>query len=640
MYILGISALYHDSAAALINDDEILAAAQEERFTRIKADRRIPVNAIGYCLREAGIAPAQLDAVIYYDDPVLTLDRTVCNARAVSAEDPAAVQGADAPIQSPGSAFGEKMWIEKILRDLLGRIGKDDRLHVCRHHISHAASAFYPSPFEEAAILTVDGVGEWDTTAIGVGEGSDIRLLRTIGYPHSLGLLYSAFTYFCGFRVNYGDYKLMGLAPYGEPVYADLIRSKLIDIKDDGSFRLDLDYFDYQYGRAMTNDAFAALFGGPRRAPEDTITKREMDIAASAQAVTEEIMIKLARTARGLTGKRQLVMAGGVALNCVANGLIAREGIFDDIWVQPAAGDAGGALGAALAYRYMELGMPRPKPGKSSQETGCPVAKADSQKGSLLGPSFSTEEICGFLDGIGAPYHICPAGPSERTPEKESLPRTAARLLADQKVIGLFHGRMEYGPRALGARSIIADPRSDKMQSHLNLSIKYRESFRPFAPAALAEKAGEYFDISCFSDDRLSPYMLFTCPVTKGVSEAAGSFKEELASDPDLIKVLTRRRSDIPAVTHVDLSARLQTVNKETDPYFYDIISAFDDLTGCPVVINTSFNVRGEPIVCDPKDAYHCFMNTEMDVLIMENVILYKEEQPDEERRHDRYEPD
>lgn len=591
MYILGVSALYHDSAAALIKDGLILAAAQEERFTRIKADSSFPENAIRFCLEQAGIFPADLDAVIYYDDPVLTLDRFASSVRA------AAGDAADLLAFGEESVYGSRMWIEKTFRDRLGMIGKKDKLHVCRHHLSHAASAFYPSPLGSAAIITVDGVGEWETTTIGAGSGRDIRFLKTLSYPHSLGLFYSAFTYFCGFRVNYGEYKLMGLAPYGEPVWADLIRDRLIDIKEDGSFRLDLGYFDYQHGRSMTNDAFADLFGGPRREPADEITKREMDIAASVQLVTEEIMIRLARTARRITGEKDLVMAGGVALNCAANGRLAREGIFDRIWVQPAAGDAGGALGAALAYYHMHEGMPRSLPGRG---------ESDLQRASRLGPAFSSEEIQSCLDAIGAPYH--------RHDDQRGLFAEAARLLDAQKVIGIFHGRMEYGPRALGARSIIADPRSGEMHSHLNLSIKYRESFRPFAPAVLAEKADLYFDA-----EGPSPYMLFTCKVKEGAGH----------DDPG-----------IPAVTHVDGSARLQTVDERTDPYFYGIISAFDELTGCPVVINTSFNVRGEPIVCTPEDAYRCFMNTEMDALIMEDVILYKEEQPDAEKRHDRYDPD
>ena len=607
MYILGVSAFYHDSAAAIIKDGEIIAAAQEERFTRVKLDRSLPVNAIDYCLEACGIRGSDLDAVVYYDDPLLTMQRYLYNVAAIGDDKDELVQyGSDA-------MFGEKLWVEKLLRDHFGILGKHDRLYVSRHHMSHAASAFYPSPFSDAAILTLDGVGEWNTTVIGEGHGKDIKLIKKIDYPHSLGLLYSAFTYFCGFRVNFGDYKLMGLAPYGEPVYKDLILNKLIDVKEDGSFRLDLKYFDFQHGRAMTSDAFAELFGGPRRLPEEQITKREMDIAASAQAVTEEIVLKLARTARQLTGADYLTMAGGVALNCVANGLLKKEGIFKDIWIQPAAGDSGGALGAALSLYYGTFGGERH------------IVLPDSQKGSFLGPEYTDDEIKQFLDKKMVSYHHV---------ADDEKNRTAARLLADQKVIGLFDGRMEYGPRALGHRSIIADPRSEKMQSRLNLSIKYRESFRPFAPAVLKERCGDYFEY-----DWNSPYMLLCLDVRKK-EDMDPAFKEKLADDPDLTRVINGKRSDIPAVTHVDYSARVQTVDREVDPGFHRLISAFEELTGCGVVINTSFNVRGEPIVCSPEDAYNCFMNTEMDVLILQNYILYKEEQPDSERRSDRYELD
>ena len=609
MYILGVSALYHDSAAALIKDGEIVAAAQEERFTRVKQDLSLPVRAIDFCFKEAGgLKGSDLEAVVYYDDPVLTLERFLYNLRAAGDD------GEDLKKFSFDSVYKEKLWIEKSLRDHLKMLGRHDTLYVTRHHLAHAASAFYPSPFESAAVVTTDGVGEWNTTTVGRGEGNRVDLLKKIDYPHSLGLLYSAFTWFCGFRVNFGDYKLMGLAPYGEPVYADLIREKLIDIKEDGSFRLNLEYFDFPYGRSMTNDAFAGLFGGPRRRPEERITKREADIAASAQAVTEEVIIKTARTAKKLTGEKNLVMAGGVALNCTANGKLEKAGIFDRIWIQPAAGDAGGALGAAMAFYHMHLNKPRT------------VTYPDKQKGSFLGPAYSPDEIRRYLEDNGIPYHV----PQSR----EELFDTAAALLDDQKVVGLFQGRMEFGPRALGARSIIADPRSEKMQQRLNLKIKYRESFRPFAPAVLAERCGDYF-----SPDGDSPYMLF-CRDVKDREDETFSVKEQLLKDDDLTAVVSRRRSRIPAVTHVDYSARVQTVDSGRDPYFYGLIKAFEKRTGCAAVINTSFNVRGEPIVCSPEDAYRCFMNTEMDVLVLQDFILYKEEQPEAYRRNDAYEPD
>lgn len=608
MIILGVSALYHDSAAAIIRDGEIIAAAQEERFTRVKQDKSLPLNAIDYCLSASGgLRGEALDAVVYYDDPLLTLHRFISNVSAVG-EDTADLirDGAD-------SVFRQKLWIEKLLRDHLQTLGRNDRLYVVRHHLSHAASAFYPSPFDRAAILTVDGVGEWNTTAIGRGNGGKIELLKTLNYPHSLGLLYSAFTYFCGFRVNFGDYKLMGLAPYGKPVYKDLIYDHLIDVKEDGSFRLNLDYFDFQHGRAMTNDRFAELFGGPRRMPEGPIGLREMDIAASAQEVTQEIMLRLARTAKKLTGERNLVMAGGVALNCTANGLLEREKLFDRIWIQPAAGDAGGALGAALAFYYAQEGKERT------------VFLPDGQKGSFLGPAFSDDEIGEFLSREKIPAH--------RLDEDDLFDRVA-ELIDEQKVIGLLNGRMEYGPRALGHRSIIGDPRSEKMQARMNLQIKYRESFRPFAPAVLQERCGDYFD-----SPEESPYMLF-CRNVNGCAPANPDLRQELEQDPDLIRIINRRRSGIPAVTHVDRSARVQTVDRERNPYFYRILRAFEKRTGCGVLINTSFNVRGEPIVCTPEDAYKCFMNTEMDVLVLEHFILYKDEQPEEKRRNDRYEMD
>ena len=608
MVVLGVSALYHDSAAALIRDGEVIAAAQEERFTRVKFDRSVPVNAIDYCLSEAGgLRGKDLDAVVYYDDPVLSLHRYLAGLKAAGEDT------ADYKERFEAEMFGKKLWIEKLLRDHLGTLGREDCLYTAKHHLSHAASAFYPSPFESAAILTLDGVGEWNTTTLGRGCGNRIELLKKIDYPHSLGLLYSAFTYFCGFRVNFGDYKLMGLAPYGEPVYRDRILRELIDVKEDGSFRLNLRCFDFQYGRAMVNDAFADLFGGPRRMPEALITKRERDLAASVQAVTEDIIRKLARTVRELTGEENLVLAGGVALNCVANGLLRRDRLFRDIWVQPAAGDSGGALGAALACYYAD--------GKHARTPELP----DGQKGSFLGPGFTDSEIRAFLEKRGLPYH-------ELTDSDRHA--AIADLLDEQKVIGLFSGRMEYGPRALGHRSIIADPRSEKMQSRLNLSIKYRESFRPFAPAVLTERCGDYFD-PAFD----SPYMLF-CMQVKDREDESFDLQKALTENDDLIAVVNRRRSPLPAITHVDHSARVQTVDRVRNPEFYDIIKAFEARTGCPVVINTSFNVRGEPIVCTPEDAYKCFMNTEMDILVLGSFLLYKEEQPESEKRKDRYEPD
>lgn len=599
MYILGVSALYHDSAAALIKDGQIVAAAQEERFTRIKHDPSIPRNAIQYCLNEGKIKAENLKAVVYYDNPLLTLDRFVKNLQY------AGVDTKDLIEFSFDSLFGKKIWIQEFLGDVLGRDIKDI-FYVTEHHISHSASAFFPSPYEEAAIITIDGVGEWGTTTIGYGKGNKIELKKEIDYPHSLGLLYSAFTYFCGFKVNSGDYKLMGLAPYGKPIYYQLIKDNLIDIKPDGSYRLNLYYFDFQYGRAMTNDKFADLFGGERRKPENNITKREMDMAASIQKVLEEIVLLIARTAKRIIGTqcKNLVMAGGVALNCVANGVLLREKIFENIWVQPAAGDAGGALGAALFYYYQFRG----------QERSCDSMK-DKQNGTYLGPEFSNAYIKDYLDSKGYPYHVCET--------QQKLYDKAAELIDEQKVIGLLEGRMEYGPRALGNRSIIADARSGQMQEKLNLKIKYRESFRPFAPSVLEEDVANYFELS-----GASPYMLFCANVRENKRINFDLDKSLEEAKGNLLPVVNRIRSDIPAVTHVDYSARIQTVSESINSIYYGILNAFKKRTGCSVIINTSFNVRGEPIVCSPEDAYLCFMRTEMDVLIMGNIILYKEEQP------------
>lgn len=598
--ILGISALYHDSAACMVVDGEIVAAAQEERFTRRKHDQSFPVNAINYCVKEAGIQNEHIDLVVYYDHPLYTMDRFISNVMSAGEDAKELVE------RSFESVFGEKLWIHKEVEWMLGK-NANRRFLVCEHHVSHAASAFYPSPYEKAVILTLDGVGEWATTTIGVGDGGLIKLKEEIRYPHSLGLLYSAFTWFCGFKVNSGDYKFMGLAPYGEPVYEELIRREIIDIKEDGSFRLNLKYFDFQYGRAMTNDYFAELFGGPRRMPESRITKREMDIAASAQKVVEDVILRLVRHAKHKYGKEinNLVMAGGVALNCVANGKIMNAQVFRNIWIQPAAGDAGGALGAALYAAYNYAGIRRN------------VCLPDAQKGSLLGPQYTNDEIEGWLDAKGYAY--------QKYEDGDLFCRIAEELSAG-RIIGCFHGRMEFGPRALGNRSIIADPRREDMQVKLNLKIKYRESFRPFAPAVLQEDAYQYFELD---REKESPYMLIVQDVVKERRKGMDLKSKLGEAGDDMLKVVKESRSDIPAVTHVDYSARIQTVTEQSNPYFYRVLEEFKKLTGCSVVINTSFNVRGEPIVCTPQSAYECFMRTDMDVLVLEHCILKKEEQPE-----------
>ncbi len=595
MYILGISALYHDSAAALVKDGKILAAVQEERFSRKKHDNRLPFNAIDYCLSVADMSMFELDAVVYYDQPLLTLDRYIKNLSAL---------GKDSDFQIEKRLDGlvsSRMKIDGLLRDKYGVLGKQDKLYTVEHHISHAASAFYPSPFESAAILTVDGVGEWATTAIGKGSGNKIEILEEIDYPHSIGLMYSAFTAFCGFKVNSGDYKFMGLAPYGEPVYYDLIKENIVDIKADGSFRLNLDYFDFYKGQFMTNEKFAQLFGGSARTPESKITRREMNIAASAQKITEEMLTALARHAKEITGEKNLVMAGGVALNCVANGKILDSKIFDDIWIQPAAGDAGGSLGCALYACYNLFDCDRK------------IYSGDSQKGSYLGPEFSSEDITKYLDSIGACYH---------KNEKEKLYSSIAEEIANGKVVGWYQGRMEFGPRALGNRSILGDPRSEKMQSILNLKIKYRESFRPFAPAVLLEDISEYFET-----EHESPYMLLVSGVKSSRRKPFNKEKFLSEYEDDMLPVVNASRSDIPAVTHIDYSARVQSVDGKYNAEFYNLLREFKRQTGCSVLINTSFNVRGEPIVCTPKDAYLCFMRTEMDILVLGDIVLYKSEQ-------------
>lgn len=596
MNILGLSALYHDSAAALCRGGEIVAAAQEERFSRIKNDASFPEQALAFCLEQAGLNPFELDAVVYYDNPLLTLDRWLANLLVLKDDSRVMLE------KSFDSIFGRRLWVQRLAERSLGGLGRHYRFLVTQHHIAHAASAFYPSPFERAAILTLDGVGEWATTTIGQGRGLVIEPLREIDYPHSLGLLYSTFTYFCGFKVNSGDYKLMGLAPYGQPRYYELIRDHLINIKPDGSFRLNLEYFTYWRDTVMAGEAFADLFGGPPRPLEGPITRREMDLAASVQKVLEEAVILLAREARRLTGERYLVMAGGVALNCVANGKLLRAGIFDDLWVQPAAGDAGGALGAALYAAHAHFGCPRRiRPSR------------DSQKGSLLGPAYDEETTRFHLDTFKAIYS---------RHEKADLYARAAAYLAEGKVLGFFNGRLEFGPRALGSRSILADPRRTETQSRLNQKIKFRESFRPFAPAVLEEKAADYFDL-----DRPSPYMLFCAEVRP---RRRRDFALNLPEDGyvDLRPVINQPRSDVPAVTHVDFSARVQTVGREVSPDFHHLLEEFEKLTGCPVLVNTSFNVRGEPIVCTPTDAYLCFMRTDLDALIIDNFLLLKEDQP------------
>lgn len=600
MKILGISALYHDSAAALCVNGEIIAAAQEERFTRIKHDSSLPVNAINFCLQEASLTGGKLDAVVFYDNPLLMLDRYISNVVELGEYSKLLID------RTFDSVFKSRLWIHKMLENRLGNLGAKNKLLVTKHHISHAASAFYPSPFENAAILTIDGVGEWTTTAIGIGNGSEIKLIKEIHYPHSLGLLYSALTYFCGFNVNSGDYKFMGLAPYGEPVYYDLMKKELIDLKPDGSYRLNLDYFDYYRGGLMTSENLSGLFGGPPRLQETEITTREMNIAASGQKLLEEAVILLAKQAQKITGEKNLVMAGGVALNCVANGKLLKEGIFNDIWVQPAAGDAGGALGAALYATHAHFGLPR-----VINPNG-----RDSQKGNYLGPSFDNAQIMKLLDAFGASYIYYE--------KKTELYAKTAQYMADGAVVGFFNGRMEYGPRALGARSILADPQNSEMQAKLNLKIKYRESFRPFAPTVLVERAIDYFEL-----DKESPYMLFVAPVNINLRKKF-NIRDYAHSDDgniNILPIINKVRSEIPAVTHVDYSARIQTVNRLDNDDYYNLIAAFEKLTGCGVVVNTSFNIRGEPIVCSPQDAYLCFMRTEIDVLIMENILLLKNEQ-------------
>lgn len=602
MLILGISAFYHDSAAALIRGEEILAAAQEERFTRIKHDQAFPVNAVNYCLEQAGVTLDQVDNVVFFEKPFIKFERLLETY----------VSFAPKGFLSFRSALPlwikEKLFQKKVIRESMQHLGADydwsKKLKFSEHHLSHAASAFYPSPFDEAVILTLDGVGEWVTTSLAIGKGNSIEIVKEIHFPHSLGLLYSAFTFYTGFRVNSGEYKVMGLAPYGEPKYKDLILEKLIDVKEDGSYRLDQRYFDYCTGLKMTNKRFAKLFGQPAREPEQELTQFHMDIAASVQAVTEEIVLKLCKSISEETGIKNICLAGGVALNCVANGKLERSGHFDNVWIQPAAGDAGGALGAAQAVAHLYHQIPRT------------VKAEDNMQGAYLGSSYNNQEIETKLNELGAKF-------TQFNSQRELIDATA-KLLADEKVVGWFQGRMEFGPRALGGRSILGDPRSPKMQKNLNLKIKYRESFRPFAPSVLAEKVGEWFDFK-----GISPYMLLVDKVKESKRLEMTEEQQKLFG----IEKLNIPRSEIPAITHVDFSARIQTVHKHTNPAYHGLISKFEELTGCPIVVNTSFNVRGEPIVCTPEDAFNCFMGTEMDVLSIGDFLLHKDQQDESLKR-------
>jgi carbamoyltransferase len=596
-YILGISAFYHDSAAALLRDGEIIAAAQEERFTRKKHDPAFPAHAARYCLKHAGIKASDLDVVAYYDKPFVTFDRLLETYLGF------APFGVRQFIAAMPLWIKKKLWIPSIIGKELDYEGE---VLFCDHHESHAAAAFFPSPFDSAAILTMDGVGEWTTTSWGVGKDNAIDLKSEVRFPHSLGLLYSAFTYYTGFKVNSGEYKIMGLAPYGEPKYVQTIYDNLIDVREDGSFRLNMQYFNYCQGLTMTNRRFDKLIGGPPRKPESELTQREMDLARSVQVVTEEIMLRCANHVHKETGEKNLCMAGGVALNCVGNGRILREGPFSNLWIQPAAGDAGGALGVALYMWHHYYKKDR-----------VPNGVRDRQSASYLGPAWSDEELAKWLEDKKLPFH---------SPTEDELPQKVADILADEKVVGWFQGRMEFGPRALGARSIIGDARSSKMQSTMNLKIKYRESFRPFAPTVLADKVSDFFEMDCES-----PYMLLVAPVRKELRKQMSEQQESLFG----IDKLNVPRSTIPAITHVDYSARVQTVTEDDNPRYYRTIKAFGEKTGVSVVINTSFNVRGEPIVCTPEDAYRCFMRTEMDVLVLGSHILYKEEQPEFEEKGD-----
>jgi carbamoyltransferase len=603
MRILGISAFYHDSAAALVRDGEIIAAAQEERFTRKKHDARFPAHAVEYCLAQDGVSLDDVDHIVFYDKPFLKFERLLETYLAFAPRGLRSFQMA-LPLW-----IREKLFQKDLLYKELKRFGTplngDGKMLFTEHHLSHAASAFYPSPFHEALVLNMDGVGEWATTSVALGRGNQLEIIREIHFPHSLGLLYSAFTYYTGFKVNSGEYKLMGLAPYGQPKYAQAIRDHLIDLKPDGSFRLNLDFFNYCTGLTMTNGAFDKLFGGLARKPDELLTQRHMDIAASVQQVLEEVVLQMTRSLARSTGVKNLCLAGGVALNCVANGKILRDGQFDNIWIQPASGDAGGALGAALAAYHMYKGHPRQADGR-----------ADAMKGAYLGPDFAQQEIERRLSAVGARYHSI---------DDECLLNACVSALMEEKALGWFQGRMEFGPRALGGRSILGDARSPRMQSMLNLKVKYRESFRPFAPSVLREDVSEWFDL-----DSDSPYMLLVADVVDQRRRAMTPEEQRLFG----IEKLNVPRSSIPAVTHVDYSARIQTVHRDTNPRYHALISRFKQRTGCPVIVNTSFNVRGEPIVCTPEDAFRCFMGTEIEALAVGNCFLLKEEQDSSLKRN------
>ena len=609
MNILGISGYYHDSAAALVRDGNIVAAAQEERFSRKKHDARFPGKAIAYCLREACLTLRDLDKIVFYDKPLIKFERLLETYLSYSP------RGFRSFITSMPVWLKEKLYLKTVLKQELAKLAECKtsqlpKLLFTEHHQSHAASAFFPSPFQRAAVMCLDGVGEWATSSVWLGEGNQLIPQWEIDFPHSLGLLYSAFTYYIGFKVNSGEYKLMGLAPYGEPKYVDKVLNNLIDLKDDGTFRLNMDYFNYTTGLTMTNQKFYRLFGSPPRKPESKLTQREMDIASSIQYVTEEVVLRMAKTLQKELDAEYLCLAGGVALNCVANGVILRKSGLKDIWIQPAAGDAGGALGAALAVWYQYCDKPRLVSQKSEiGDRGSGGKTRDSMKGAYLGPKFAEAEILDYLDAVQAKYY--------RLEDAELMPQLA-EILEKENVVGWFQGRMEFGPRALGGRSIIGDPRSAKMQSTINLKIKYRESFRPFAPSVLSDRVGDYFEI-----DSASPYMLIVAPVKESLRIPMTKEQEQLFG----IEKLNVPRSQIPAVTHVDYSARIQTVHRETNPRYYDLIRHFEAKTGCGLLVNTSFNVRGEPIVCTPEDAYRCFMRTEMDYLVLENFLLAKTEQ-------------
>ncbi|MDC3171578.1 carbamoyltransferase [Pelagibacteraceae bacterium] len=611
MYILGISTFYHDSAACLLKDGEIIAAVQEERFTRKKHDASFPGHAIKYCIEEAKIKPNQIEHVVFYEKPFIKFERLLETYLAFAPKGFISFTKA-VPLWIKDKLFQKSVIIKELESTIDKNTSWREKLLFSEHHLSHAASAFYPSPFEEAAVLTIDGVGEWTTASLAIGNKNDLKVLKEIHFPHSLGLLYSAFTYYTGFKVNSGEYKVMGLAPYGKPIYADIIIEKLISVADDGSFQLDMSYFDYASGLTMTNKKFHKLFGGPPRSPEKKLTQRDMDLAASIQKVTESIVIKLARSIAKETGAKNLCLAGGVALNCVVNGNLSREKIFDRIWIQPAAGDAGGALGAALCAWYLYKKKKRN------------ILPEDSMKGAYLGPEFSNEQIESELKLCKAVY---------RKLSNKELIEQVVNALCNKNAIGWMQGRMEFGPRALGARSIIADPRSPEMQKQLNLKVKYRESFRPFAPSILKEDTQDWFE--CDSE---SPYMLLTTSIKKDKRQKTESKEEDFFG----IDKLNLQRSVVPAITHVDYSSRIQTVNKSTNPLFHELISKFKQKTGCPIVVNTSFNVRGEPIICTTTDAFKCFMGTKLDVLAIGNFLLLKDKQDERliENYEGFYEPD